>query len=334
MGLFCMRKEADLMMDEFGRKLDYMRVSITDRCNLRCQYCMPEDLPLISHLDILSYEEILRLCAVMAGMGIRNVKVTGGEPLTRKGAVPFILKLKALPGIEHITLTTNAVLLNPHIEALQQMKLDGINISLDTLSPVIYKKITGRDEFHQVWLALNSALNAGLQVKINCVPIKGINEQEILSFVNLAKDLPLNIRFIELMPTGAQGKFMGVSSDEIITLIAGKYLDLEPDPTKHGFGPARYFKSNQLKGSIGIISAISNHFCSTCNRIRLTSEGFLKLCLYHSDGLDLRKMLREGARDAEIETAVKMAVYQKPERHFFGYENSESGIEKMSRIGG
>ena len=322
------------MNDAFGRTIDYLRVSITDRCNLRCQYCMPEAIPLISHQDILRYEEILRLCAIMAGMGIRNIKVTGGEPLTRKDCVPFMRKLKAVPGIEHVTLTTNAVLLEPYVEELALMKLDGLNISLDSLNPEIYCRITGRDEFHKVWRALNRALETKLHVKINCVPIKGFNEPEILSFAQLAEDMQVDIRFIELMPIGADGNFHRVPSEEIINLLNGEYPDLKPDLTQHGFGPARYFKSDRLKGSIGLIDAISNHFCFSCNRMRLTSEGFLKLCLYHGDRLDLRGMLRGGASDAEIEAGIKRAVYNKPERHFFCQEEIGNRIGKMSRIGG
>ena len=323
------------MRDAKGRTIDYMRVSITDRCNLRCQYCMPENLPFIPHDSILRYEEILRLCAAMAGMGIKHIKVTGGEPLSRKGWLPFVQELKAVPGIEHVTLTTNAVLLEPYVDALAELGLDGVNISLDSLNSGTYLWITGRDEFGQVWKTLHKTVEAGLRVKVNCVPIMGVNDNEILSFARLAEDMPVDIRFIELMPTEAGGQFHGVSGTEILTRLQSEYPDLTPDETQHGFGPARYFRSARLQGSFGVIDAVTNHFCSTCNRLRLTSEGFLKLCLSHGDGMDLRGMLRGGMADAEIEAAIRHAVYNKPERHCFGSEtNTGSGIKKMSQIGG
>jgi len=323
------------MRDALSRNIDYLRVSVTDRCNLRCTYCMPEDLPLISHDDIMRYEEIIRLCALMAKMGIKNIKVTGGEPLARKGCVNLIKQLKSVPGIEHVTLTTNAVLLEPYVKILARLKLDGLNISLDSLDPDVYRGITGRDEFHQAWRSLERALEASLRVKINCVPIKGLNENEILPFARLTEHYPMDVRFIELMPTRAGDGLCGVSSEKIISLLLGEYPGLKPDLSRHGFGPARYFTSDRLKGSVGIIDAISSHFCSACNRLRLTGEGFLKLCLYYNDGLDLRGMLRRGASDAEIGAAITQAVYRKPKRHRFGSDSDmEGGIRKMWQIGG
>ena len=323
------------MRDAYDRRIDYMRVSITDRCNLRCKYCMPEDIAGISHNDILRYEEILRLCTIFARMGIKNIKVTGGEPLVRRGCVDFIRELKAISGIESITLTTNAVLLEPYVEALAQLKIDGINISLDSLNPEIYQQITGRDELHRALRSLNAAIGAGHHVKVNCVPIKGLNENEILPITRLAERSVAGVRFIELMPSDAGGDYKGVSGNEIIRLLSSEYTDLEPDCTQHGFGPARYFRSSRLKGAIGLIDAVSNHFCSACNRLRLTSEGYLKLCLFNDIGLDLRGMLRSGAGDSDIEEAIASAVYHKPERYPVNSgTNTESGIKKMSQIGG
>ncbi|MCL2568432.1 MAG: GTP 3',8-cyclase MoaA [Oscillospiraceae bacterium] len=320
------------MRDAHGRVLDYMRVSITDRCNLRCTYCMPHELPFLSHDDILRYEEILRVCRAMAKLGVKTVRITGGEPLMRKGCVDLIRELKAVPGIEHVTLTTNAVLLEPYIDELAALKLGGLNISLDSLSAEGYQKITGQDVFHQVWKALNRAVETGIRVKINCVAIRGKNEGEILSLVRLAETMPIDVRFIELMPADEGDAMEGISGEEISGVLLGAYPDLTPDPSKRGFGPARYFKSEKLKGGIGLIDAISNHFCADCNRLRLTSQGFLKLCLHHGDGLDLRAMLRGGVGDVEIETAIAEAAFAKPARHCF--DQSTSGIQKMSQIGG
>ena len=325
----------DHVYDAFDRKIEYMRVSITDRCNLRCRYCMPEDLPLISHNDIMRFEEILRLCAITAKIGINAIKVTGGEPLARKGCVDFIRKLKSLPGIEHVTLTTNAVLLEPYVNELAEIGLDCVNISLDSLDSDVYKRLTGRDELDNVLKSLNKALKAGLHVKINCVPLKGVNDVEIIPIAQLAERFPIDVRVIELMPTCSSEKFGRISGTEIITQLNCEYPDLIPDKTRRGFGPARYFKSGKLKGSVGIIDAVSNHFCKNCNRVRLTSEGFLKLCLFHDDGVDLRKMLRNGATDAEIVTAIVDAIYKKPERHYFDDSTGEhGGVKKMSSIGG
>ena len=318
-----------------GRLIDYIRVSVTDRCNLRCKYCMPEDLPFIPHDRILRYEEILRICGIFAKLGVRIVKVTGGEPLTRKGCVEFIRDLKMIPGIEHVTLTTNGVLLEPYIDDLVVLGLDCVNISLDSLDPGIYERITGRDEFARVWSSLHKALDVGLRVKINNVPMRGVNDGEILAFAKLAETLPLDIRFIEQMPSGDDIHYHRVPAEEVLDMLSQAYPDLTADAMPHGFGPARYFKSAGLKGAIGLIDAISNHFCAGCNRLRLTSEGFLKLCLYYDDGLDLRGLVRGGASDDEIEAAIIRAVAQKPERHAFGSDpDGSGGIGTMSRIGG
>jgi cyclic pyranopterin phosphate synthase len=323
------------MRDAFGREISYMRVSITDRCNLRCAYCMPEGFAPTSHADVLRYEEILRICAIAATTGIKVIKVTGGEPLARRGCVEFIGALKQVPGIERVTLTTNGVSLAPHVKALADMRLDGLNISLDALDPKIYQMITGFDAFGAVWRSLTAAIEAGLRVKLNCVPIRGVNEREILPLAALAEKLPVDVRFIELMPTRETTAIKGVPAAEVFDLLTSAYPDLTPDASERGFGPARYYKSDKLKGGVGLIAAFGSHFCAGCNRLRLTSEGFLKLCLYHDDGLDLRSMMRQGAGDAEIEGAMINTIQKKPERHYFGEKACiKGGIEAMPRIGG
>ena len=320
------------MTDSLGRNIDYMRVSITDRCNLRCKYCMPDDLPFISHDDILRYEEILPICKAAANEGIRIIRVTGGEPLVRKGCVEFLKSLKAISGIEHVALTTNGILLEPYIDTLAAIKLDCVNISLDCLNAEIYRQITGQDAFSNVWRSLHKAVESGLRVKINCVPVKGLNETEIVPIAKLAENMPIDVRYIELMPTSEDMGLERVTDAEILDRLLSAYPDLTPDGQKHGFGPARYYKSAKLRGGIGIISAIGNCFCSECNRIRLTSEGFLKACLFHDDGLNLREMLRNGACESEIQAAVAHVINNKPERHLL--ESRQAGINKMSRIGG
>jgi len=319
------------MKDTFSRDLRYMRISITDRCNLRCSYCRPEEIPFIPHDQILRYEEILRICKIMANMGVSAVRVTGGEPLMRKGCVGFLQALKDTPGLERVTLTSNGVFLQEHLQALAGLKLDGLNISLDTLSPERYQKITGFDGFRQVWAAIEESIELGIPVKLNFVPIQGVNEADILSMANLARELPIGVRFIELMPSGENQALRGVSTETILALLKAEYADLEEDHTQRGFGPARYFKSGQMKGNIGLIGALSDNFCATCNRLRLTSEGFLQFCLHHNAGIDLRGMLRGGADDVVIAQAIEIGIRDKPERHTL---HDETNLNFMSRIGG
>jgi len=298
---------------------------------------MPDGVAAVSRDVILRYEEFLRICRLTAGLGVASVKVTGGEPLARKGCVNFLMALKSTPGLERVTLTTNGVLLEPYIEALAGMGLDGVNISLDSLDPETYARITGADEFSAVWRSLQAAIKAELRVKVNCVPIRGLNDMEITGFARLAECWPVDVRFIEFMPTEAGERFRGLPDTEILDRLYVEYPDLVPDSRERGSGPARYFSCAKMKGAVGLISATSRCFCAACNRIRVTSEGFLKLCLYHDGGLDLRGLIRDGARDDEIESAIVGAVMRKPERHFFGDRagaDAGMGIKKMSRIGG
>ena len=320
------------MLDSFNRNIDYMRVSITERCNLRCGYCMPNEFAHTSYDDILRYEEILRVCEIVASIGIKTIRVTGGEPLTRKDAVSFIGRLKNISEIECVTMTTNAVLLRQYVDELVVHGLDGLNISLDSLDSKTYERITGKDELSNVLMSLEKVLNVGLRVKVNCVLMKGLNENDILPIARMAEKESLDIRFIELMPTVQGRKFEGVSGEEVLGILQDKYPDITQDSSKQGSGPARYYKSKNLTGKIGLINAVSGQICSECNRLRLTSEGFLKLCLNFDKGLDLRQMLRGGASDDEIRNAVKVAIYEKPRQYHFG--SDEVGIKCMSNIGG
>ncbi len=322
------------MQDSLSRTIDYMRVSITDRCNLRCQYCMPNDLPWVEHSAILRYEEFLEICGATADLGIRTIKVTGGEPLARKGSVDFLARLKELPGIERVTLTTNGLLLEPHVAALAGMGLDGVNISLDTLRREVYQRLTGSDGLAKVLATLEKTVASGLKVKINCVPILGVNDGEVADIAALAAEIPVDVRFIELMPTASSQAFTGLSGEEVLFRLLEKYPDLSPTSERRGYGPARYYASEGLLGRIGLIAAVSNHFCGECNRIRLTSQGFLKLCLYHEQGVDLRRLLRQGAGREELAAAIEEAILQKPQSHHFGQEDEKHGIKNMSRIGG
>ncbi len=321
------------MRDGFGREIDYLRVSITDRCNLRCQYCMPQELESVPHESILRFEEVLRLCEIAVRLGIRRFRVTGGEPLVRKGAADFLKELRQVPGVEFLAITTNGTLLKAYREQLAQARLDSVNISLDTLSKERYRRLTGFDGLADVLDGMDAALEAGIHVKLNCVLMRGVNQEDILPLAALAEAKPVDVRFIELMPLGAGRGFEGVRGAEALAVLRQKYPDLEPAPSGGGGGPARYFGSKGLLGRIGFISPISDHFCGGCNRVRLSSEGFLKLCLYHGEGTDLRALLRGGAGDGEIRAAMERAILAKPEGHRFGSGGDEQ-LSGLSRIGG
>ncbi len=321
------------MLDHLGRSIDYLRVSITDRCNLRCRYCMPEDLPFTPHDEILRYEEIVRVCTLAAELGIRNLKITGGEPLVRKECTDLMASLKALPGIEHVTLTTNGVLLEENLSALKALEVDGINISLDTLGREGYRRITGRDDLPRVLAGLWAALDAGLKVKINCVPLAESGMENLMAIAALARDNPLDVRFIEMMPIGHGQSFAPLEPGAVERAVLAVWPDLAASEKKRGFGPARYYASPQFSGGVGFIDAVSHAFCGSCNRVRLTSEGYLKLCLCHGEGLDLRALLRTGATDGEMKAAMEAAIAGKPAQHSFEQGQADEG-RNMSQIGG
>lgn len=322
------------MKDGLGRQITYMRISVTDRCNLRCRYCMPEELESISHDDILRFEEILRICRCAAGAGIRNFKVTGGEPLVRKGCLSLLRDLKKLAAVQAVTLTTNGVLLGDYLEELKAIGIDGINISMDTLDRHRYKALTGRDESSRVWNGFLAAVQTGIPVKINCVPIRDFNEDELPDFIRLAEQYRTDIRFIEMMPIGHGKHMQGLDSREVLDLAEKQCPGLERDLTVRGCGPADYYKSPSMQGSIGVIGSVHHKFCDSCNRIRLTSEGFLKTCLYYDEGVDLRGPLRSGAADSQLTKLIMDAVTEKPAGHRFGETDERMEYRGMSRIGG
>lgn len=313
-----------MIKDTYDRIIDYVRISVTDRCNLRCRYCMPEDIPLIPHQEILRYEEILRLSRIFAAQGIRKVKVTGGEPLVRLGCVDFIRQLKQIEGIENVTLTTNGVLLSKYLPELIAAGIDGINVSLDTLRPERFRKITGKDEFDHVWRGIEGALAAGVKIKLNCVPIIDNNADEIVDFFELARKHRIDVRFIEMMPIGYGKNYQPIPTYEILEKLKNCYQGIYEIREKRGNGPAVYYENRDFAGCVGFIGAVHQQFCSTCNRIRLTSEGFLKPCLYYNQGIDLRKMLRGGAEDEKIARAVRGIIRQKPKEHRFACQTIQT----------
>lgn len=326
------------MLDIYNRKIDYIRISITDRCNLRCIYCMPEEgIKLVTHDDILSYEEIIRLCRQFIKIGINKVKITGGEPLVRKDVHKLIKSIKEIDGIDNVTLTTNGILLEDQIDDLVNAGLDAVNISIDTLKEDRYREITRLGDVNKVMNGIKKCLTyKNLKIKINCVPIKGENEEELLDLINLCKDNDISIRFIEVMPIGLGRNMKGFTDEEIIDIVEHNLGKLTPYHGKLGNGPSNYYSLEGYKGKIGFISAINHKFCESCNRVRLTCEGFLKACLQYDIGTDLRVLLRSGKSDEEILEAIKNTIYNKPESHNFNLIVEKDNEEKkgMSQIGG
>ena len=305
-----------MLMDRFDRVIDYIRISVTDRCNLRCRYCVDGQFPFIPHEQILSYEEIIRFVRICAGLKVKKIRITGGEPLARRG-IPFLIsEINAIPGIEDIGLTTNGVLLGDQIPVLQEAGLKRVNISLDTMKRDRFAYITGVDAFDAVLKSIKMSVKAGLSpVKINTVIIQDFNDDEILSFAKLAKTRNVEVRFIEFMPFGDSGLWQHskiITSQEIENLIRTKYT-LEPSSSTHN-GPARMFDIKGGVGRIGFISPVSTHICNRCNRIRLTAQGTIRPCLFSDEEYDVKTMLRGGASDEEIRDFVREAVKAKPER--------------------
>lgn len=325
------------MLDQYNRKIDYLRISVTDRCNFRCKYCMPEEgVDFISHREILSYEEIVRLTEIGTELGIRKIKITGGEPLVRKGVCGLIRSIRDIKDIESVTVTTNGLLLSEYLPGLKKAGVSGINISLDTLDRDRFYQITGRDSFPQVWKGFQEAVSSGIPVKINCVPMKGINDDQIADLAGMAKRFPICVRFIEIMPIGMAGVYKGIPQDEVRAVIENEYGAMIPAEEVYGNGPADYYNLSGFAGHIGFISAMSHEFCGQCNRVRLTADGILKPCLSRESHIDLKKTLRCGMTDSEIKTVLQNAIYNKPRKHIFGRQLAGEQPEhrRMSGIGG
>ncbi len=326
------------MQDQYGREIDYVRISITDRCNLRCTYCMPEEgiENYTSHTEILSYEEILRLVRCLAKLGIGKIKLTGGEPLVRLGCCDLVRQLKAIDGIEQVTITTNGVLLEELAGGLIEAGIDGINVSLDTVERDIFQQITRRDYFDSVMAGIEQVKALRYQnLKINCVPIAQFNKKELVKLAEQARDYPIAVRFIELMPIGLAQAYTAVSKEEIMDMLTEAFGPMTPYAGTLGNGPAEYYSLPDFKGHIGFIGAIHNKFCGQCNRIRLTSNGFLKLCLNQNKGGDLLPLIRGNASDEELTEAMRNIIYQKPAAHHF-YEDDQQDTDsrQMYQVGG
>jgi GTP 3',8-cyclase len=327
-----------MLLDPYQRKINYLRISVTDRCNLRCRYCMPEEgISLIPRDQLLSYEELLRIVRVFTKEGISKLRLTGGEPLIRRGIVDFIARLSQIEEIEDLSLTTNGVLLAELASDLKRAGLKRVNISLDSLRREKFCQITRKDEYEKVWAGITESLRVGLSpIKINMVAIQGVNEDEIESFARLTLHLPLTIRYIEYMPSGNGDSW---KPSDILTLPDIKErLDrigpLIPIPSDRWDGPAMRFRYEGAIGEIGLIGAISNHFCQDCNRLRLTPDGRIRTCLFSDEEIDVRDILRKGGTDQDVKERLLIALRAKPERHHINTHQFKKCQRNMSAIGG
>ncbi|MFR5602240.1 MAG: GTP 3',8-cyclase MoaA [Lachnospiraceae bacterium] len=333
------------MIDGCGRVIDYMRISVTDRCNLRCVYCMPEDgVEFLPHDHILTYEQILLICRELTGLGIKKIKLTGGEPLVRKNIAWLVGQLKEIPGIESVTLTTNGILLKEYGKDLAEAGLDGVNVSLDTLDPEKYRQLTRGGDLNRVLEGIETMLSLPVQVKLNCVPMRGTSgEQDVRDLIAMAKDRPIHVRFIELMPIGMGDASKGFGEAELRKVIEGAYGPLTAYTGVLGNGPSTYCTLEGFQGKVGFVSAVTHKFCGHCNRVRLTSDGQLKTCLQYESGVDLRPYLNACENDGAIAArrrlrdALQAGIEKKPAEHHFETDRTElehGETKKMFRIGG
>lgn len=323
------------MLDQYGRVINYLRISVTDRCNLRCCYCMPEGVQDVGMKNILTFEEIWEIVRTGVSLGITHIRITGGEPLVRKGCVDLIRGIREIPGVETITMTTNGVLLGNYAKQLKEVGVDSVNISLDTLDPEEFYKITGKRELQEVLAGIRAAKTAGLQVKLNAVNRK---ELDSLPLVRYAQKENLPLRFIEMMPVGYGKKYVGRSNEELRKMLATvcgtpECITDREELSRMGSGPAVYYRFSDLKVPVGFISAIHGKFCDTCNRIRLTAEGYLKLCLCYDEGEDLRRVLREGEKE-KLRTIMEQTIFRKPAAHCFEHPAEMTETHEMIKIGG
>lgn len=318
------------MYDQYNRKIDYLRISLTDRCNLHCRYCRPEVSEHVPHNEILRYEELLRICRAALQLGIRKFKITGGEPLLRKGCSDFIASLKQTDGAEQVTLTTNGTLLAQQLPALIQAGVDSINVSLDTLNAAYYTELTG-GSLGSVLQSLQELQAAGIPFKLNCVPLAETGLSDIMQLLKLAHRYNAPLRFIELMPLECNTDLRGLSGSEIRKQLEQAGLALQPDAQRYGNGPASYWRISGYKMPVGFIEPLHNKFCAVCNRVRLTSVGMLKPCLYSDAGMNLKRLLRDGGSDADLLQAMQEIIYAKPAGHSF---EVEAASFNMSQIGG
>jgi cyclic pyranopterin phosphate synthase len=332
-----MLRSDEALTDTFGRRIRYVRVSVTDRCNLRCVYCMPNGMDWLPREEVLSYEEILRLVTVFVSLGVTKVRLTGGEPLVRSGVPDLVRSIAALSGIGDLSLSTNGILLAGVAADLKRAGLQRVNVSVDSLDPVKFREITKGGDLQKVMEGIDAAIGAGLRpVKINVVATRGVNDVEAEEFARLTIDRDVVVRFIEIMPLGDSAEFQDrnyVSAEELLERIA-RVGKLTPCDDVTGSGPARYYRLEGARGAIGMITPMSHTFCEQCNRVRLTSIGHLRLCLFGDQEIDLRTPLRSGAPDEEIARLVLYGMTIKPDSHHLVRGEPGCGLRALSQVGG
>ena len=326
-----------IMIDSYGRHLHYLRVSLTDACNLRCVYCMPEDIQFRPASTLMQDDEILTLVRVAASLGVNKIRFTGGEPTVRRGVVKLVREIKSIPGIERIGMTTNGIKLAELAEPLARAGLDQVNISIDSLDPDKFRRITRRGNLDEVWRGIAAAEAAGIQpIKLNCVVTRGFNDDEVADLARLSLANDWDVRFIELMPLGSVADFQQeqvVPSTETKARIEAALGPLELVPGHNGHDPARSYRLPGARGRLGFISSVSEPFCAGCNRLRLTADGKLRLCLLRDDEVDLLTPLRAGADFAALRQLMAEAAYGKPWGHRLE-EHDIATSREMSQIGG
>jgi cyclic pyranopterin phosphate synthase len=325
-----------MMIDGHGRKINYLRLSVTDRCNLRCRYCMPaEGVPWLPHGEILSYEELFLVARTAVSLGIEKIRVTGGEPLVRKGILGFLSRLAGIPGLRHFVLTTNGLLLEEMAEPLKRAGVQRLNISVDSLDPENFLRITRRGDMDRVLAGVAAAARAGFPIKLNMVVMRGVNDHEAVDFAALTLDKPYAVRFIEFMPSGVEEgnwRDLVVPGREILDRIAKRFPFDEIDRGEMA-GPAKDYRIRGAAGTIGVITPVTGHFCRDCNRIRVTASGMARGCLFSREETDLKPLLRGGTMP-ELEKALLGVIRFKPDKHRFCSDGPGKGPLGMSRVGG
>jgi len=328
-------QNASALTDRFGRTLTYLRLAVTERCNLRCRYCMPESGIQLKPKDrILSYEELLRLVRIVVDMGVTKVRITGGEPMVRKDIMRFLQELSAMSGIQDLHMTTNGYWTEQQLQDLEGIRLAGVNFSLDTLKPERFLQITRRDAFKEVWKTLQALRERSIPLKINAVIQRGVNDDEILDLAHLAAENSLDVRFIEEMPfNGGFATDNPMVASEILAVLENQYPGMKQVSPEGSI--ATLYEIQGFQGHVGIIAGYTRSFCSACNRLRITSNGQLKNCLYEAGGVDLRELLRDGSSDAEIAETIGMAVKNKAKDGFEAEKLAPEPLNtSMSTIGG
>jgi len=322
------------LVDSFRRRINYMRISVTDRCDLRCIYCSDRSTPLLTHEDILRYEEIQQIVVAAAHLGVTKLRLTGGEPLVRADLNQLVSLLVATEGIDEVSMTTNGTRLADYTGELKAAGLKRVNVSLDSLKAERFREITGGDCLEDVLQGIDAAVNAGLNpVKINMVVLRGINDDEVIDFATKTVNDGWHVRFIEHMPFTNHTNNGTLSVGDIIKRIEGSLGKLEPHVPTSGNGPASYFRLPSATGTIGFIGAITECFCANCNRFRLTADGHLRPCLLEDDEIDLKGPLRRGASIEELENLILSAATMKREQHHLA-DNYVPGKRQMRQIGG